>query len=491
MSDNKDLVIGRLNEQRTLKKIFDSSRSEFLALYGRRRVGKTYLIRKFFSKINCIYFQVTGVKNAKLGEQLYEFSRAVEVAFYKSGTILKEPTTWMQALEMLTNAIETYAGKKKVVLFFDELPWLATKRSRFLQALDYYWNTKWQDNSRIKLIVCGSAASWIIENIINNKGGLHNRLTARIRLEPFNLIETKYFLNHRKISLNNQQILQLYMTIGGIPHYLAHVEKGLSASQNIDQLCFDKNGILFDEFNKLYASLFDNSDAHEEIIRLIAQTRHGIARSELTNKSKLSSGGWLNKRLKELEEAGFISSFIPYKHTSRGIYYKIIDEYTLFYLHWIEPHVNSIRRRDTKSGYWEAKQNSAPWKTWTGYAFESICYKHISIISHSLKIPLGSEVGTWRYIPSKKSDNKGAQIDLLFDRDDETITMCEIKFSVQPFYIDKQYADNLLNKIKVFKQQTRTNKHIFITIITVNGLKVTTYSEKLISGVVLLDNFFE
>ena len=227
---------------------------------------------------------------------------------------------------------------------------------------------------------------------------------------------------------------------------------------------------------------------HEELIRLIAKSRHGISRSEVAEKSKLSSGGWLNKRLKELEEAGFVSSFIPHQHSARGIYYKVIDEYSLFYLHWIEPHISSIRRRDTGAGYWEAKKNSGKWHAWAGYAFESICYKHISFIRKALKIPGGAEVGTWRYVPRKSKEEKGTQIDLLFDRDDGIVTICEIKYTTQPFAIDKEYAENLLNKIKIYKEQTRLRKHAFIGIIASSGLKQTSYSKELISSEATLED---
>lgn len=311
-----------------------------------------------------------------------------------------------------------------------------------------------------------------------------------MRIEPFNLYDTKALLYRQGVKLNNQQIIQLYMAIGGIPHYLTHVEPGLSAAQNIDLLCFTKDGILFNEFDNLFASLFNKSESHEEIIRLISQTHYGMSRAELAEKSKLSSGGWLNKRLKELEEAGFIASFTPYQHSSRGTYYKVIDEYSLFYLHWIEPYINSIRRRDIESGYWDAKKLLPTWKSWAGYAFESICYKHISAIRRALKINFGAEIATWRYSPRSKQDDRGAQIDLLFDRNDDVVTICEIKYTVDPFIIDKQCAQILLNKTSIFKQQTRTSKQIFIAMISANGIKQTMYSEELINAVVTLDDLF-
>ncbi len=487
----EDKIIGRIGEQKVLQKIFDSRNAEFLAIYGRRRIGKTYLIKRFFQNKSCYYFQITGVKDGSLKDQLYEFTRAVEKTFYESGTALKEPESWMQAFEVLTHSIEKYSNKDKVILFFDEIPWLATKRSRFLQALDYFWNTKWSDNKRIRLIVCGSAASWIINNIVNNTGGLHNRITAQIRLDPFSLYETKIFLKYCGISLSDKQILSLYMITGGVPHYLNQVEKGLSASQVVDQLCFTKNGILFKEFNNLIPSLFNEAEIYNELIRVIAKQRYGIERGELLKQVKLASGGRFNQRLTELEEAGFIIKFKPYRHLKRGHYYRIIDEYTLFYLNWIEPVADSIHHQSKPRGYWEGRSKSPAWKSWSGYAFEAVCYKHIENIRVALHIPVTANFGTWRYSPLKNSKQTGAQIDLLFDRDDGIVTICEIKYSDSPFEIDKQYAKNLLNKMETFKKQSNIDKQLFIGMITASGLKPTMYSEELIANQATLSDLME
>jgi hypothetical protein len=281
------------------------------------------------------------------------------------------------------------------------------------------------------------------------------------------------------------------MVIGGIPHYLNQIEKGLSASQNIDKLCFTKNGILFNEFNKLIPALFHEAEVYDDLIRLIAKQRYGIERSDLLKKTKFSSGGRLDQRLLELEEAGFIINFKPYGHVKRGHYYRITDEYTLFYLNWIEPIEDSIRYQNKPRGYWDNQSRSSGWKSWAGYAFEAVCYKHIEKIRVGLKIPITSNIGTWRYSPKKGSEEKGAQIDLLFDRDDDVVTICEIKHSDTLFLIDKQYANNLLNKVGVFKKQSGIDKQIFIALITSSGVKQNMYSTELIENQATLADLFE
>ena len=483
-------LIGRREEIATLQHCFNSNNPEFLALYGRRRVGKTYLIRKFFEKKNAIFFNVTGEKDGSRPKQLRHFIQQMGKVFY-SGASLTAPKNWDDAFNMLTEAIKQ-ATNKKIILFFDELPWMATKKSMLLQALDYYWNQHWSNDKRIKLIVCGSSASWIIRKIINNKGGLHNRITQKIHLEPFTLSDTKLFLDNQGVKFKNQQILMIYMVTGGVPYYLSHIEKGLSAAQVIEKLAFTKKGILLEEFNNLFSSLFDHSDIYIQIIKTIASRRYGISQSELLQTLGSSAMGSLGvDALKNLEETGFIISLTPHGHKRQGIYYRLIDEYTYFYLKWIEPAIKTLQRKSFEKGNWLSIQKTPEWYSWLGYAFEAVCYRHISSIRKALSISPDAIANSWRYVPRKDSEKRGAQIDLLFDRKDDIITLCEIKHSNEPFIITKEYVDVLKRKMEVFKEKTRTKKQLFLAIISINGLKNNYYAEDMISGVVTLDDFFK
>jgi len=483
-------LIGRIKEQVVLKELLNSKKSEFLALVGRRRVGKTYLIRNFFEKESCTFFYCSGLKDGTLKQHLAEFSVQIGNTFYGGAAIIPR-NNWLNAFEDLNKAIAQCSNRKKIVLFIDEFPWLATKRSKLLQALDYYWNRYWSHESNLKLIVCGSSASWIINNIINNKGGLYNRVTRTMHLAPFTLQEAKIFLSALGLKLNHKHITTLYMTLGGIPYYLSLVRKGMSAYQSIDELCFQKTGALLKEFDRLFAALFENSELYVSLIRVIAQYHYGIGQAQLIKESKASDGGRTIKRLKELEEAGFIIEFIPYGHKEKGIYYKVIDEFTLFYLRWMEPNLKTILKQDVGGGYWLAKTTTQNWKTWAGYAFEAICYKHIMQIRRALIIDAGAQIGTWRYVP-KQEGQEGTQIDLLFDRMDNVITVCEIKYNEQPFSIDKNYAKTLTNKLKIYQERSQTTKQLFLALICAGGIKPTIYSEELINGgVVILDDFFE
>ena len=477
-------IIGRESEKKKLSKILNSSEPEFLAIYGRRRVGKTFLIHEFFHDRG-LYFELIGQKDAGLKMQLENFYQAVQEVF-KPKLPIKKPDSWKEALSILTTLVEAQPVKKKIILFFDELPWLATKRSGLLQALEYEWNRKWGRNNNLKLIVCGSAASWILEKLIQAKGGLHNRITDTIYLQPFTLGESSRYLKSRGVKLKPLQILELYMAIGGIPHYLRQVEKGKSSTQIINSLCFHKDGVLFTEFTRLFQSLFDHADIHNRIISEIGKKRNGILRGDLLEATGYKSGGTFKKRLQELRESGFIQEFIPYGKSRKDFMIKIVDEYTLFFLHWIKPLQERSGFRYNPN-YWLNLSKEPGYSSWAGYAFEAVCMKHIDQILRKLEIEnLASGIGSWRYIPPRKSRETGAQIDLLIDRIDNSINVCEIKFSINKYSIDKAYARNLDHKVKAFEEKTGTRKQIFLTMITTLGLKRNFYSEELVDSEVVL-----
>lgn len=480
-------IIGRKKEQSILKEFISSKKAEFLALYGRRRVGKTYLIKNYFDNASCMFLHTTGLQKGKLHEQINEFYKQLGVTFYR-GTEIKPKEKWLDAFEDLTKAVHDVSKNKTIVIFFDEFPWMATPRSGLLQALDYYWNRYWVHDPRFKLVICGSSASWIIRKVINNKGGLHNRVTRTVQLSPFDLSVTKLYLADMGIKLNHNQLLALYMVLGGIPHYLNFVRKGLSAQQCIDEICFQRNGPLVKEFDRLFTSLFKNAKVYIEIIKEIAKYRYGIGQAELLALTNISEGGRAVSRLNELEEVGFIASFIPYGHQEKGKYYKVIDEYILFYLHWIAPHMRTIQKLEDSQGFWLSKSQHPAFKIWAGYTFEAVCYKHLSQIRKTLNIESGAHVGSWRYM-AKKAEEIGTQIDLLFDRSDNAITLCEIKYTAEPFAINKEYAKKIDNKIEVFRKHAKTNKQIFFVLVSAVGMKETMYSE-VISQCITLNDLF-
>jgi len=485
-------IIGRYEELSLLEEKLTSVSSEFIAVYGRRRVGKTYLIKQFFSKQTGIYFEQTGINDGSLREQLIIFSKCLSKAFYKNAK-MGVPKNWMEALEALSNAIDGVPKNKRVTLFFDEVPWLSTPKSGFIRALEYYWNTQWVYRKKLVLIVCGSAASWMIENIIYARGGLHNRITAKIALQPFTLKETELYLSKREINLNRQQILQIYMAMGGIPHYLNEIKKGISAAQNINNLCFKNGGLLINEFNILFHSLYEDPESYINIIRTLAQKSQGMGREDLIEKSKMSNGGRLNAKLRSLEDAGFIMSYLPVGHKKKGVHYRVVDEYVLFYLTWIESMLNEVIGTTKSKHYWESCIKKPSWNAWSGYAFESICFKHIDVITKILGLDyIPKRYSNWQYQPKKKAaGDEGAQIDLVYDREDGCVTLCEIKYSENPYLVTTSYAQALQKKEDIFNKIMRSKKQVFWALITVNGAIENDAFKSKINRVVVLDDLFQ
>jgi AAA+ ATPase superfamily predicted ATPase len=482
-------LVGREAEREILSRVLQSDQAELVAIYGRRRVGKTFLVREFFR--DQLAFELTGAHETAIDQQLANFATALGQATGAAHR-LAPPADWHEAFRQLTSYLETQlasgpAARRadgKVVVFFDELPWLASRRSGFLPALEHFWNAWASRQPNLVVVVCGSAASWMIHHVVQHRGGLHNRITRRMRLEPFTLAETEQFLKSRGVELDRRQVLELYMAMGGVPHYLKEVQPGRSAAQNIDAICFAPAGLLGDEFGNLYASLFEHAERHVRAIRALASKPAGMTRNELLAAAELPTGGALSDLLDELVEAGFVGRAVPYDKSRKDALYRLTDEYSLFYLKWIE------RNRSTGPDVWLKKHSSPAWRAWSGYAFENVCIKHIRQLKHALGIAgVETEEAGWVHRPVDRSDT-GAQIDLLIDRRDYCINLCEMKFADGEFEIDKRCADDLRRKRDVFRRVIGTRKTVFLTLVTTVDVKDNAYRRELNVQPITMDALF-
>ncbi|MCF6349723.1 MAG: AAA family ATPase [Flavobacteriaceae bacterium] len=467
-------LIGRIYEQELLINALNSNKSELIAVYGRRRVGKTFLINQVYK--NHIIFSFSGLINASLKIQLENF----HILLSQKKNNNKKPTSWLEAFYQLQVFIEKNKLKKKKVIFIDEFPWLDSRKSNFLTAFDNFWNNFVSNREDLVVVICGSAASYMIKNIIKSKGGLHNRITEKINLQPFNLFETEQLLKRNNVILSRYDILQIYMCMGGIPHYLERIKPGESVVTIINRLCFLKDGFLRTEFENIFYSLFKFATNHISIITILSKVRSGLSRKEIVVKSKIKSGGTVTKTLEELMESGFIQKQIPFDGKRQSLF-RLTDEYTLFYLKFIK---NS---NENSKENWQAIYNQNSYKIWSGFSFETICLKHINQIRVGLKIAgIHTISGSW----VEKNKHQGAQIDLLIDRADNIINLCEIKFYNDKFLISKSYANILRNKVNTFKIKTKTKKNIFITMITTYGVKQNQYSLQYVQNQIVIDDLF-
>ena len=464
MKEKEQHIVGRKTELRLLERLYLSPNAEFLAIYGRRRIGKTYLIRNFF-KDKGVFFVLTGSFNAKKKEQLLNFHREFCALFLEEG-VIKPPKNWSDAFHRLYTACTKIRKEQKIIIFFDELPWLATPKSDFLRAMNYHWNQHFSWMPNIRLIVCGSAAAWMVHQILNDKGGLYGRLSAHLRLLPFTLSETEEYLHSRAIHLTRQQICEIYMATGGVPKYLSFLEGGHSVAQCIQHLCFSPQSPLLTEFHKLYHSLFKHPGPHIEVVKALARKRHGMLRDDLLRESNLSKSGRAKEILNELVESGFLMILSLSGKKKREVCYYLSDEYSLFYLTWIEPGKGTLLQ-GMENDYWIKRQSSQSFRIWAGLAFETLCLKHVDKIKFALGIGgVSTKTGYWK---SEKGGKKEVEVDLVIDRADQCINLCEMKFHNEIFEMQKTYAEELRRKKSLFRERTKTRKALFTTLITSYG----------------------
>jgi uncharacterized protein len=469
--------IGREKELKRLEEIKKSHRSEFVAVYGRRRVGKTMLIRQVFG--NDFVFSATAIANVTRQQQMLNFATAMR-KYDPASSKEPIPANWFFAFQQLIDFLERTTAEKKVI-FLDELPWFDNQKSDFVQSLEHFWNSWAAARQDVILIVCGSAASWMINTLINHRGGLHNRVTEKIQVEPFKLKEAEKLLLLKNPAIDRYQVLQLYMVMGGIPFYLEAVNGGQSATQNIERMCFAPDGLLRTEFSNLYHALFKNSYRHVAIVRTIATRAKGMTRTEILELTKLPDSGASTRLLDELGKSGFIRKYSPFKRQKRESLYQLVDFYSLFYLKFIE---NSD---PVDENTWINMIDNPSQRAWSGYAFEQVCMYHISQVKKALGISgILTQTSGWR----SKQKIDGVQIDLVIDRRDHVINLCEMKFSITPFTISKAYAEQLMHKISVFRDETKTGKALHLTMITAKGLVRNNWSDTLVRNDLTMDVLF-
>ena len=469
-------IIGRQKEQSLLKAYLDSEKPEFVAVYGRRRVGKTYLIKEFFR--NDFTFYATGLANAPKQKQLKNFNNALNR--YGSRRF-PQKLNWYDCFSQLIELLETSTRKGRKVVFIDEMPWMDTPRSGFVTALEYFWNSWASSNPDILLIVCGSSSSWIVNKLLKSHGGLYNRVTQRMRLSPFTLRESREFLHYKGVELSPYAQVECYMVFGGIPFYLDKFDKSLGLAQNIDALCFDRDAPLQDEFKEIFASLFRDSSHHRTVVQAIAGKGRGLSRDEIVTATKLPDGGSLTKTLEELEQSGFIRSYTPFQAKKKGRLFQSVDFFCNFHLKFLEDKKNLV------NGFWQKYSGRQGHSAWSGYAFEQVCIAHTSQILDALRIAgIIAPVASWK----SRQKQPGAQIDLIIDRSDGIINLCEMKYLASSFVTSWEYADKLREKRQLFLDESKTRKAVHYTLVTTYGLKSSPESDVFQSVVTMRDLFY-
>lgn len=474
-------MIGRKKEIIELNNLYNSGKSELVAIYGRRRIGKTYLVDEALK--GRITFRHAGLspvdtdKKGMLKQQLEHFYYSLQIQGMKQR---KKPTSWLEAFFMLEQFLEQVDDGSRQVIFLDELPWLDTPRSGFMTAFEGFWNTWGCHRDNLMVVVCGSANSWILDNLINNHGGLYNRVTYEIKLSPFTLRECEEFYQNYNIRLSRYDIVQSYMILGGVPFYMGYFQSGKSLAQNIDNLFFSKQGKLKDEYNRLFASIFSNPESMQKIVKLLYTRNAGYTRKELIEKLDVKDGGNLSQSLNALIASDFVIKYLPFGKGEKERY-KLVDPFCMFYLHFVDG------KKQVNPDFWKQNVTAQSVVSWRGFAYENVCFHHIDQIKRALGI---SGVITTQSAWSKRGgDSDGTQIDMLISRNDNVVNMCEIKYYGDTFEVDKGYYRVLMHRQEQLAKQVSPKISIHNTLITTFGLRYNEYSG-FFTNVLTLDDLF-
>lgn len=475
----KKTIIGRKKEYSRLDKCMREDTAQLIIVYGRRRVGKTFLINQYFD--NTFDFKLTGAYGEPKAVQLNSFASELSRKSHKKKII---PKDWTEAFELLRDYIEEKDEAEKCVIFFDEMPWLDTHRSGFLSAFEFFWNDFGSSKDNLVFIVCGSSTSWLVDNIAHNKGGLFNRQTCRLFLEPFTLNETEEYLKYKGIRWSRYDITECYMIMGGIPYYLSLLDREMSYLQNIDYLFFEEKAELWDEFDHLYNTLFSNGENYISVVEALSKKGVGLTRGEIADATGIALNGVLSKIIKNLVDSGFVRENVIFGRKKKETLYQLADYYTCFYFHYLKDN------KGKDAHYWSNTIDVPSRKAWAGITFEQVCKDHIMQIKHKLGISgILSEQSSWFVKADKKQGINGTQIDLIIDRRDRVIDLCEMKFSLDEYVISKDYDSKLRGRIETFRRITGTKKAVQLVFVTTYGVKSNMYSG-MVQKQITMDDLF-
>lgn len=464
-------IIGRIKEQELLDEYVASGKSEFIAIYGRRRIGKTFLVKQYFDER--FDFYITGIFGKSKREQLANFNRQLNKY---SGAYYPMVDDWFDAFAQLQHYLDTLRDQQRIVVFLDELPWMDTPRSKFIRALELFWNEWGSSVKNLKLLVCGSATTWMTNKLLGDRGGLHNRVTRPIRLSSFTLAETEAFLLKKGFQADRLQMLEGYMILGGTPYYLDMLRPSKSMTQNIDELFYSETAPLRDEYEFLFRSLFNDAPTYRRIVESLAACAKGLTKQEIIKHGKLTDNGNLTEALNNLCRCDFLRRYSAFGHKQRDVMYQLVDNYCLFYLRYIKDDNSQDSRR------WSHTLNDGARRAWSGYAFEQVCMRHIQQIKHKLGIDdIRTDVCSWQ--------QEGGQIDLVIDRGDRVINLCEMKYSQEPYTITKSYLETMTSRRELFRMASKTTKALHLTMVCPFGIKANAHSRD-IQSVVTLDDLY-
>lgn len=480
-------IIGREEELATISRLYTSERSEFLALYGRRRVGKSFLIEEAME--NKFTFMTVGlfIKVDKDDAEKVESYRQQQLRHFYSSLLeygLPEegnpaPTNWLDAMNLLKKLLLSKRSRRKVV-FIDELPWLAgPQSSELVSELGFFWNQWARKRKDILLIVCGSATSWMIDNVIREYEGLYGRVTETIALKPFTLAECERYWEKRGFHLSRYEVALTYMVIGGVPYYMDSFRPDRTMADNINTIYFNKDKAR-QEFKDVYAGLYSSSEVYINVIRQLGKRFYGMSRTELLEALDKKGGGNFSDVLENLIDSGIIRSYTLYGSPRKQTVYQLMDFFTLFYLRFCE---------NTDFTSWRSVQRSKPFYSWAGNSFELLVVEHIQQLADALRIKEYATPFSWS---GDTPDGDEAQIDLVIPATAERADyICEMKFSEGKYILKEEDADDITRHIEALKNSSihKLSHSIYVVLVTSFGVTESKHRSHL-NDIVTLDSLF-
>ncbi len=472
-------IISRKEEKKDLEYCERSKKSELICVYGRRRVGKTFLVEQTFRDFA---FRAVGLEKGTTKQQLKSFGqRLIEYG----DDIKQTPENWFEAFSRLDKILSGESIRRslngKKIVFLDEFPWFATKKSDFLVAFEDYWNRRGTQDGDLLFIICGSATSWIIKNVIKNTGNMFQRVTKKICVEPFTLAETELFFKDREFDWSREQIAECQMIFGGLPFFFDLMNTSQSLVKNINRLLFDKDALFGDETKKLLDATLSESPIYEKILSKLAFARYGIKKSELQVEIAAPNGTY-GRAVQDLVDCGYVIEYKKKYEEYNPLYIQLVDPFLLFHYHYL----SKEKRIDS---YEDLIGNIGRYDNWRGTAFEILCLNNTASIKSALGIR-GVKTECYPWYNSTDKKNERVQIDMVIERADKITNLCEIKYTNKPFVIDASYEQELIKKRDIFKEKTGTSQALKVIIISAAGVSGTRYTSY-ISDIITLDDIFE
>ena len=469
-------IIGRREEIRELEKCEKSKKSELVCVYGRRRVGKTYLVEQSFA--NLFAFRATGVESGNTRTQLKSFyQRLVEAG----DTERRVPQDWFEAFSRLERILAAENIRRSIhgkrIVFFDEFPWFATPRSDFLEAFGEFWNRCGTAQGDFLFIICGSATSWIIKNILEDTGSLYNRVTSQIFLRPFSLRETELYMESRVFGWSRRQIVECQMIFGGLPYFFDLLNPDESLTWNINALIFKPHALLRHESKKLLEATLKKSPAYNDILKCLSSHYYGMQKNACFASLDISQGTF-SRAVEDLIKCGYVHESVDRYSKGHPLRLQLIDPFLLFHYNFLEKGYSETTRFE------DFKSDTGRYNNWRGHAFEILCMYHIDHIKNALGIS-GVRTNSYAWVSEKNE----AQIDLVLDRDDGIVNICEEKYTDTAFAVSAEYEERLLKKMDIYRAETKTKKALKIVMICTENLAGTANTEH-ITRVLTLDDLF-